>query len=75
MASSIFVTATQRGSGKSTVALGLVNLLEQNLGRVSYFKPIGLSGDGEGGVDPDVQLMKDAHGSAPAAVWQTDAGG
>ncbi len=60
MANSIFVTATQRGSGKSTVALGLINVLEQTLGRVGYFKPIGLPN--ETGVDPDVQLMKDALG-------------
>ncbi len=60
MANSIFVTATQRGSGKSTVALGLVNLLEHTLGRVGYFKPIGQRTDN--GVDPDVQLMKDALG-------------
>jgi phosphate acetyltransferase len=60
MANSIFVTATQRGSGKSTIALGLVNVLERTLGRVSYFKPIGQKN--ENGIDPDVQLMKDALG-------------
>ena len=58
--SSIFVTATQAGSGKSTISLGLVNLLERTLGRVGYFKPIGLLGDR--GVDPDVRLMKDSLG-------------
>ena len=60
MASSILVTATQRGSGKSTIALGLVNLLESNLARVGYFKPIGQRG--LDGTDPDVRLMKDALG-------------
>ena len=60
MASSIFVTATQRGSGKSTVALGLVHMLENVIGRVGYFKPIG--NRDQGGVDPDVRLMKDALG-------------
>lgn len=60
MSNSIYVTATQRGSGKSTVALGLVNVLERNLGRIGYFKPICVRG--ETGVDPDVQLMKDALG-------------
>ena len=60
MANSIFVTATQRGSGKSAVALGLINLLERTLGNVGYFKPIGSSGDN--GVDPDVRLMKDVLG-------------
>ncbi|MCU0692173.1 MAG: phosphate acetyltransferase, partial [Polyangiaceae bacterium] len=60
MTSSILVTATQRGSGKSTVALGLVHLLESNLARVGYFKPIGQRG--MDGTDPDVRLMKDALG-------------
>ncbi len=57
MSSSIFVTATQRGSGKSAVTLGLISQLERTLGRVGYFKPVG-----SGGVDPDVRLMKDALG-------------
>ncbi len=60
MTRSIFVTATQRGSGKSTVALGLVSLLERTLSRVGYFKPI--CQRNESGVDPDVRLMKDALG-------------
>ncbi len=58
--SSIFVTATQAGSGKSTICLGLVNLLERTLGRVGYFKPIGLKT--KEGVDQDVRLMKDSLG-------------
>ncbi len=60
MSSSILVTATQRGSGKSAIALGLINVLELTLGKVGYFKPIGTTGDN--GVDPDVRLMKDALG-------------
>jgi phosphate acetyltransferase len=36
----IYVTSTRAGAGKTTVALGLVNLLERTLGRVAYFKPI-----------------------------------
>lgn len=60
MASSVLVTATQRRSGKSMVALGLVSLLERSMGRVGYFKPVGQHGPD--GIDPDVQLMKDALG-------------
>ena len=57
MPKNIFLTATQRGSGKSTVALGLIALLERSIGDVGYFKPIGhRNGDG---VDPDVALMRD----------------
>ena len=60
MAKSIFVTATQRGSGKTAVVLGLAGALERTLGRVGYFKPIGHAGPD--GVDPDVVLMKEALG-------------
>ncbi len=60
MAKSILVTATQRGSGKSAVALGLVHVLEGNLARVGYFKPVGVRA--ADGTDPDVRLMKEALG-------------
>lgn len=56
MPKSIFLTATQRGSGKSSVALGLVALLERTIGKVGYFKPVGRRPNG--GPDPDVVLMK-----------------
>ncbi len=56
MPKSIFLTATQRGSGKSSVALGLTALLERTMGNVGYFKPVGRRPDG--GADPDVLLMK-----------------
>ncbi len=58
MPKSIFLTATQRGSGKSSVALGLTALLERTIGNVGYFKPVGRRPDG--GADPDVLLMKKA---------------
>jgi phosphate acetyltransferase len=57
---SIFLTATQRGSGKSSVALGLISLLERTIGNVGYFKPIGQKSADY--VDPDVLLMKQAFG-------------
>ncbi len=60
MANSILVTTTQRGSGKSAVALGLVHMLEGSLANVGYFKPIGVP-DADGS-DPDVRLMKEALG-------------
>jgi len=60
MTGSILVTATQRGSGKSLVTLGLIHHLESVLGRVGYFKPVGQSG--ADGLDPDARLMKSALG-------------
>ena len=64
MPKSIFLTATQRGSGKSSVALGLVALLERNIGSVGYFKPIGYRP--QDGIDSDVQLMKNEFGLTAA---------
>ena len=58
MPKSIFLTATQRGSGKSSVALGLTALLERTIGNVGYFKPVGRRPGGR--PDPDVLLMKKA---------------
>jgi phosphate acetyltransferase len=55
MKNSIFVTATQRGSGKSAIVLGLINLLERSIGRVGYFKPI--AQNTPEGPDPDIELM------------------
>lgn len=40
MTQSILVTSANRGSGKTTFALGLVGALEAFVGRVAYFKPI-----------------------------------
>ncbi len=60
MPKSIFLTATQRGSGKSSVALGLIALLERTIGEVGYFKPIGQRK--KDSADSDVQLMKQAFG-------------
>ncbi|MBN2798013.1 MAG: phosphate acetyltransferase [Deltaproteobacteria bacterium] len=40
MSQSIYVTSANRGSGKTTLALGLVSALDAILGKVAYFKPI-----------------------------------
>ncbi len=60
MANCIYVTSTHAGSGKTSVALGLVGLLERSLGRVAYFKPI--SQPSSPGTVGDVQLLKEALG-------------
>ncbi|MCL2822540.1 MAG: AAA family ATPase, partial [Polyangiaceae bacterium] len=60
MAKSILITATQCGSGKTTLALGLIPLLKSSLGKIGYFKPIGRRGCN--GCDPDVLLIKEALG-------------
>ena len=60
MAGSIYVTSTHRGSGKTTVSLGLVALLERTLGRVAFFKPI-TQAVGHG-IATDARLLKEALG-------------
>jgi phosphate acetyltransferase len=60
MADCIYVTSTHAGSGKTSVALGLVGLLERSLGRVAYFKPI--IQIAEPGVVGDIELVKEALG-------------
>ena len=60
MASCIYVTSTHAGSGKTSIALGLVGLLERSLGRVAYFKPI--SQPLPPGAVGDIQLIKEALG-------------
>lgn len=37
---SIYISATEPRSGKSTIALGLMNLLNRRTDRIGYFKPI-----------------------------------
>jgi phosphate acetyltransferase len=60
MADCIYVTSTHAGSGKTSVALGLVGLLERSLGRVAYFKPI--TQRGSPGTVGDIQLLVEALG-------------
>lgn len=62
MVSSILVASNQKRAGKTTVCMGLVNLLGASYNRVGYFKPIGMFGtdpNAASDVDTDVHLMKD----------------
>ena len=70
MTQSIYVSAIQRGSGKSTVALGLVSYLERTLNRVGYFKPIGQHC--EGGVDPYARLTDKQKSTSIQVLFATD---
>ncbi|MFH1463264.1 MAG: phosphate acetyltransferase [Pseudomonadota bacterium] len=60
MTASIYVTSTRAATGKTTIALGLVSVLERVLGRVAYFKPI--SKPAPPGTAPDVRLVREALG-------------
>ena len=54
MAQGVYLTAIEPGSGKSAVALGMMELLSR-LGRVGYFRPVIASADLP---DPDVELIR-----------------
>lgn len=52
MTKNVFIASAEPYSGKSVVALGLVNMLLGNAQKVAYFKPI---------INPDPQEKKDVH--------------
>ncbi|GAB4099499.1 phosphate acetyltransferase [Sinomonas halotolerans] len=64
MTRGIYVSATAPGSGKSLIALGLVEALHGRTGRVGFFRPVVLGDHPEG--DPMVALMRSRFGFDPA---------
>jgi phosphate acetyltransferase len=61
MTQSLMVVATEAGTGKSVVSLGLLDLFERQGVRAGFFKPVGLC-NGNGGIDPDVLFIHSALG-------------
>jgi phosphate acetyltransferase len=59
LARSIYVTALAPQSGKSIVALGLMEMLSARAERVGFFRPIVRSADG---TDPQIALMRRRYG-------------
>ena len=55
MARNLYVTAMEPQSGKSVVALGLMELLSPRVERLGFFRPIVPSGDGP---DPQIDLVR-----------------
>jgi len=53
MARKIFIAATEKGSGKSVVTIGLMSAMQGIVPRVGYMKPIGRR------YDPDADLAKE----------------
>jgi phosphate acetyltransferase len=51
----VYLTAIEPRSGKTMIALGLVNALSRQLGRVGYFRPVIASASEP---DPDVELIR-----------------
>ena len=57
MAKNLFITATEARSGKSAIALGIMELLIRNVGRVGFFRPL-IHGTPEGKkIDNDIHLF------------------
>jgi len=56
MTKTIFIATTEPYSGKSIVALGIVNMLLAKARKVGYFKPI-INADVEGKKDGDIETM------------------
>ena len=57
MAKNVFIASTERRSGKSLFALGLIHALQGIVPKVGYMKPIGKDSD-DGVGDQDVRLIK-----------------
>lgn len=53
---SLYITAAEPRSGKSSVAIGLMNLLRERVDNIAYIKPIGYGANGQ--TDPDVHLVQ-----------------
>ena len=60
MARSVYVTAFEPQSGKSIVALGLVEMLSARSERVGFFRPI-VSSEHES--DPQIELVRERYGA------------
>ncbi|WP_022665262.1 phosphate acetyltransferase [Desulfospira joergensenii] len=54
MSNGLYITATESGSGKSAIALGVMEMLFRKIDRVGFFRPIIDKGNGK---DPDIRLM------------------
>jgi phosphate acetyltransferase len=58
MAQSLYITGTQPGSGKSVVALGVMETFAGRAQRAGFFRPI----VGGGQPDPEIELMRGRYG-------------
>lgn len=56
MSNGLYITATESGSGKSAIALGVMEMLFRKLDCVGFFRPI-INPDSQNPKDPDIQLI------------------
>ena len=57
MANSLYLTATEPRSGKSAVALGVMEMLLRKIDRVGFFRPVVSADSAAGGRDHDIDLI------------------
>ena len=57
MSKSLYITTTEPKSGKSLVAMGIMELLKSGLSKVAFFRPIIKSRE-NGEMDPDINLIR-----------------
>ncbi len=62
MANKLYIIATEARSGKSVVALGLLQLLLRNVRKVAFFRPIIRESRFPGTEDADIALMRSQFG-------------
>ena len=58
MGTNIFITATEPHSGKSAIAIGIIDALERIVPNVGYFKPVGQRYKDNKKVDADALLIR-----------------
>ena len=58
MSNNVYLATTGPAAGKSALALGLMSLIEREVPRVGYFRPIGRTGSDDPSIpDPSVELV------------------
>jgi len=62
MSKSLFLTATEPRSGKSAIALGVMEMLKRKIARVGFFRPIIDSDPASGERDHDIELIASTFG-------------
>ncbi len=73
MTQSVMVVASEAGTGKSVISLGLVDQLERHGARTAYFKPVGLT-NGSGTLDPDARFVHQTLRLRTPSEWTVGAG-
>jgi phosphate acetyltransferase len=57
LSKSLYITTTEPKSGKSLVAMGIMELLKSGLSKVAFFRPI-IKNRENGEMDPDINLIR-----------------